>query len=50
MVTYAALNTALQNLVTAINAEFASKKDEAGSSGSLTLDISGAEAQKVRTE
>jgi len=50
MVTYAALNTALQGLVTAINATLAFKKDEAGASGTLTLDMSAAEAGKVRTE
>jgi len=49
LVTYAELNTALQSLVTAINTAFATKKDEAGSSGTLTLDISAAETQTVRT-
>ena len=49
LVTYAELNTALQSLITAINNAFATKKDEAGSSGSLTLDISAAETQTVRT-
>ena len=50
MVTYAALNAALQGLVTAINAFLAAKQDGAGAAGTMTLDISGAEAKKVRTE
>jgi len=50
MVTHAALDTALQGLVADINTALATKKDEAGSAGSLTLDIGGAEAKKVRTE
>lgn len=46
--TYAALNTALQGLVTAINAALATKQDAAGSPGSLTLDISSSESPTVR--
>ena len=48
VVTYAALNTALQNLVTAINAAFATKQDAAGANPGLTLDISGAESPTVK--
>lgn len=50
LVTYSALNTALQNLVTAINATFATKKDTAGAPGALTLNISAAEATNVKTD
>ena len=50
MVTHAALDAALQGLVADINTALATKKDEVGSPGSLTLDIGGAEAKKVRTE
>jgi len=50
LVTYGALNTALQNLVTAINSKFATKKDEAGSAGGLSLDISGCKAESLRTD
>ncbi len=49
LVTYAELNTALQSLVTAINAALALKSDGAGSAGTLTLDISAAETQSLRT-
>jgi len=49
LVTYTALNTALQSLVTAINAALALKSDGAGAAGTLSLDISGAETQTVRT-
>ncbi len=49
LVTYTELNTAMQALVTAINNNFATKKDEAGAAGTLTLDISAAETQTVRT-
>ena len=50
LVTYSALNTALGNLVTAINALFGSKLDGGGTAGTLTLDISGAEAANVKTD
>ncbi len=49
LVTYAALNTALQALVTAINTTFGTKLDGGGTVGALTLDISAAETQTVRT-
>jgi len=41
------LNTQLQSLVSSINSALATKKDEAGSPGSLTLDISSAKNSKV---
>ncbi len=47
-VTFAALNTALQILVTAINATFATKLNGSGSPGTLTLNISAAEENTVR--
>lgn len=47
-VTFSALNTALQTLVTAINATFATKINGAGAAGTLTLDISAAEEATVR--
>ncbi len=47
-VTFSALNTALQGLVTAINATFATKINGAGAAGTLTLDISAAEENTVR--
>ncbi len=47
-VTYSALNTALQGLVTAINAVLATKLDGGGTGGVLSLDISGAEENTVR--
>jgi len=46
-VSYAELNTALQNLVTAINAVLATKADAAGAAGTLTLDISASEVDEV---
>jgi len=49
LVTYAELNTALQALVTAINTAFASKLDGGGTPGTLSLDISAAETQTIRT-
>ncbi len=48
-VTYAELNTALQALITALNTAFLAKLDGGGSSPALTLDISAAETQTVRT-
>jgi hypothetical protein len=48
-VTYAELDTALQNLVSGINTTFSTKKNEAGSAGTLTLDISAAETQTIKT-
>lgn len=50
LVTYTALNTALQNLVTAINAKFATKQDAAGAAGGLSIDISGSKAKHLRTD
>lgn len=47
-VTFSALNTALQSLVTAINATFATKLDGGGTAGVLSLDISAAEEDTVR--
>ncbi len=47
-VSYADLNTALQLLVTAINAALATKLDGGGSAGALTLDISLAESPTVK--
>lgn len=49
-VTWAALNTALQGLVTAINALFATKLDGGGTAGTLTLDITGAKTATVLTD
>ncbi len=49
LVTHAELNTALQSLVAAINANFATKQDAAGAPGTLSIDISAAETQTVRT-
>jgi len=49
LVTYAALNTALGGLVTAINSTFATKQDGGGAAGTLSLDISASEAQKAKT-
>lgn len=48
-VTHAALNTALQTLVGAINTALGTKKDEPGTPGTLTLDISGAATTTVKT-
>ena len=47
-VTFTALNTALQLLVTSINATFATKLDGGGTPGALTLDISASEENTVR--
>ena len=47
-VSWTDLNTVLQNLVTAINNTFATKKDEPGSPGALTLDLSGARVDTVK--
>jgi len=47
-VSYAALNAALQTLVTAINATFATKLNGAGAAGGLVLDISLAESPTVK--
>lgn len=49
LVTYAELNTALGLMVTAINAAFATKVNGGGTAGTVTLDISAAETQTVRT-
>lgn len=49
-VTYAALNTALQAFVIAINSTFATKINGAGAAGTLTLDISAAETTTIRTD
>ena len=48
-VTHAELDTALQSMVTAINAALATKKDEPGSPGTVTLDISAAKTTTVKT-
>ena len=47
-VKFAALDTQLQTLVTAINALFATKLDGSGTAGTLTLDLSGAESSTVK--
>lgn len=49
LVTHSELNTALQALVAAINTALGGKLDGAGTAGALTLDISAAETQTVRT-
>lgn len=49
LVTYAELNTALQALKTAINTALGTKLDGGGTPGTLTMDISAAETQTVRT-
>jgi len=49
LVTHAELNTALQSMVTAINNALATKKDEPGSPGTVTLDISAAKTTTVKT-
>lgn len=49
LVTYAELNSALQIFMTALNAKFATKLDGGGGAGGLTLNISAAETQTVRT-
>lgn len=48
VVTYAALDLALQGLILAINGALATKADAAGAAGALTLDISGAESPTVK--
>lgn len=48
-VTYAALNTALQGLVLAINAALGTKESGSSSPGTLSLDISAAETTTVKT-
>lgn len=47
-VSWTDLNSALQSLVTAINAAFATKLDAGGSPGTLTLDISSAKVEEVK--
>lgn len=49
LVTHTELNAALQGLITAVNALFGGKLDGSGTVGSLTLDISAAEATKLKT-
>lgn len=49
LVTYADLNTALQTLVSGINAALATKLAGASSPGTLTIDISAAEASTIKT-
>jgi len=46
-VSHEELGTALQSMVTAINTALGTKKDEAGTAGSISLDISGSEVDKV---
>ena len=48
-VTYAALNTALQGLVVAINTALGTKESGSSSPGTLSLDISAAETTTVKT-
>lgn len=48
-VTWAELNSALQNLLTAINSKFGTKQDGSGSPGGLSLDISAAKTTTVKT-
>lgn len=48
-VRWSELNTALQTLVTAINAALATKDDGSGSAGTLTLDLSLAKIDEVKT-
>ena len=48
-VTHAELSTALAGFVSALNTALSSKKDEPGSPGTLTLDISGAATTTVKT-
>lgn len=50
LVKYSQLNSALQSLVSAINAALGGKADFPGSPGGLSLNISAAEADKVKTE
>lgn len=47
-VSWTDLNTALQSLITAINAAFATKLNGSGSPGTLTLDISSAKVEEVK--
>ena len=49
MVTYAALSTAIGTFIAALNTLFGTKLDGGGTPGTLTLDISTAEATKVKT-
>jgi len=49
LVTHAELDTALQSMVTAINGALATKKDEPGSPGSVTVDISAAKTTTLKT-
>ena len=49
LVTYGELNTALQLMVTAINAGLAAKVDGGGTPGAVALDISAAQTTSVRT-
>lgn len=49
LVTYAALNTALSALVGSINTLFGKKLDGGGTPGTLTLNLSAAEATTVKT-
>jgi hypothetical protein len=49
LVTHAELNTALQGMVTAINALFAAKLNGAGAAGTLTLDITSAKTTTIKT-
>ena len=48
-VTHAELDAALQLMVTAINGALATKKDEPGSPGTVTLDISAAKTTTIKT-
>lgn len=48
-VTYTELNTALQGLVTAINAAFGTKLDGGGTPGTLVLDISASQTITIKT-
>jgi len=50
LVTHSELDTALQAMLTAINANLAAKLDGAGSPGTATLDISAANATTLRTD
>jgi hypothetical protein len=50
LVTYDALNTALQSMLTSINATFATKLDGGGTIGATTLDISASKADTLRTD
>jgi hypothetical protein len=47
-VSYNDLNLALQTFKTAINVLFATKLDGGGTTGTLTLDLSGAKVEKVK--